>query len=60
MVRVLELVDRRHGAETIAADDEDARVAREGRGVALHCNDQRHFALGKLARLRLGALARWI
>src|SRR5580704_2303064 len=57
---VAELVDRRDVREAIAAVDEDASVAREGRSVAGHGNDIGHGALGEFARLRLGALTRRI
>ena len=55
-----ELVDRRDRVEPIAAVDQDAGVAREGRRIARHRDDDGNGALGKLARLRLGALARRI
>jgi uncharacterized protein (DUF2235 family) len=57
---ITELIDRRHLAEAIAAVDQDFGVARECRGVARHRHDGGHAALGEFARLRFGALARWI
>ena len=36
-----ELIDRRDGGQPVAAVDQDARVAREGRGIARHRDHQR-------------------
>ena len=55
-----ELIDRRHRRQPIAAIDQNAGIAREGRRIARHRDDDGNGALGKLARLRLGALARRI
>ena len=53
-----ELIHRRHRFQSIAAIDQQPDIAREGRGIARHRDDDGNGALGKLARLRLGALAR--
>src|ERR1051326_7766819 len=58
--RVAELVDRGDLIEPVAALDENARVAREGRGVARHRDDERHLRTGEPLRLRERALARRI
>src|SRR5262249_61767612 len=54
---IRDLTDRRPSAEAIPAVDQDLGIAREGGWVARHRHDDRNAALGKLARLRLGALA---
>ena len=53
-----ELVHRCNRNQPIAAIDQQADIARKGRRIARHRDDDGHGALGKLARLRLGALAR--
>src|SRR5208282_3486297 len=55
-----ELVKRRHGLDAKSAVDEDARVAREGRGVARDGRDQRQGGGGERARLLERARARRI
>src|SRR5215467_2644152 len=60
MGRITELVDRCYFAEAVAAVDQDFRIARESGGIARHRDNDRDAAFGKLPRLRLGALARWI
>ena len=60
MRRIKELIDRRHARETITAVDEDAGVAREGRGIAGDRDHRGHGRCRQLARLRLGALPRRI
>src|SRR5262245_2002272 len=56
MRRITELVDRRHLHEPVAAIDENTRVAREGRGIARHGNDDRNCRGGERIRLCLRAL----
>ena len=42
MRRIAELVDRRDARQPVAAVDQDAGVAREGRGIARHRDHDRH------------------
>ena len=55
-----ELVKRRHGLDPIAAVDQNACVAREGRRVAGDRRDERQSGGGERARLLERARARRI
>src|SRR5262245_61416606 len=60
MRRITELIDRRDAREPVAAIDQNARVARKGRGIAGYGDHERYARRGERARLRLGTLARWV
>ncbi len=60
MMRPGELVDHLDAVEAIAAIDEDARVAREGRGIAGNADQHRRLGGGECLRLFRGAGARRI
>ena len=55
-----ELVDRRYRLQPIAAIDEHARVAREGRRIAGDADQYRRLGGGKCFRLLRGTGARWM
>ena len=55
-----ELVDRRDAIDAIAAVDEDAQVAREGRRIAGDGDDPPNPGLRQRSGLCLGARARWV
>src|SRR5258708_38444094 len=57
MRRIAKLIDRCCARQPIAAVEQQPGVANECRDVARHRDHQRHLRGGKLARLRVGALA---